>query len=100
MMESLIGPAGIVVGIIITYLTFVRGRDKELREDASEAAEVKSKLNYIGSGISDIKDVVNHNEGKLDELTIQVARVEESAASAHQRIDNLYKDKRDEGNRR
>ncbi|MBS4172140.1 hypothetical protein [Bacillus sp. FJAT-49736] len=76
-----------VIGLIIGLFTFNRNRDKDVRSDASESAVIRTKLDNISSGIDSIRIDIKANERRVSELSERVIRVEESAKSAHKRID-------------
>lgn len=83
MWEPLIGSLGTLIGVLVTYLTFVRGRDKELRKEASETATDRSTLKHIGSNVDDIKTIVKLDGERLNDIITKVAINDESTKSAH-----------------
>lgn len=92
--ETLIGSIGTLFGVVITYLTFVKGRDKEIKEKASEQTTMTVQLQHIGTGVDEIKKNMNDNEEKVNKMHNDLIRVDESAKSAHKRIDNLVEKER------
>lgn len=84
-----IGAIGTVFGIIITWLTFSRGRDKEVRSDASRNAVIETKLDNINQSVNSIAVKLEVNEQRWAATDKQVARIDESVKSAHKRIDSL-----------
>jgi len=86
--------AGIVIavaGLLLSYLSYQLARTKEVKTDTQESAELKAELGYIRKGVDDIRIDLKANEKNIVALTERVAKVEESAKSAHRRIDVLEK---------
>lgn len=88
-MDVAIGAVSVLFGMLITYLTFLRGRDKEIKTDAAEQAKVSIQLNHISNGVNDIKLDLKTNERQINQLSEQVARIDEGVKSAHKRINKL-----------
>ena len=86
--------AGIVIavaGLLLSYLSYQLARTKEIKSDGQESAELKAELGYIRKGVDDIRIDLKANEKNIAHLTERVTRVEESAKSAHRRLDILEK---------
>jgi septal ring factor EnvC (AmiA/AmiB activator) len=86
--------AGIVIavaGLLLSYLSYQLARTKEVKTDTQESAELKAELGYIRKGVDDIRIDLKANEKNIAHLTERVTRVEESAKSAHRRLDILEK---------
>lgn len=92
-MEVIVGVACAVGGFAISYMTFQRGRDKEIKtdatENATESAKVTVKLDHISSGVDDIKIDLKTNEREINKINTELVKVNESTKSAHKRIDKL-----------
>lgn len=88
-MEWLIGVIGTLAGFLISYLSFQRTRDKDLKSDAQEDGVIKTKLDSIGKGVDDIRIDLKANEKQMFRMSEQLVRVDESTKSAHKRIDKL-----------
>lgn len=88
-MEWLIGVIGTLAGFLISYFSFQRTRDKDLKSDAKEDGVIKTKLDSIGKGVDDIRIDLKANEKQLIRMGEQLVRVDESTKSAHKRIDKL-----------
>mgnify|MGYP001392144136 CR=1 FL=1 len=86
---ALLGAISTVFGMVITYFTFMRGRDKTIRHDAEESAKVSTKLDHISRGVDDIRIDLKSNEKQINNVAERVTRVEESAKQAHLRINKL-----------
>ncbi len=91
MWEPMIGSVGTLIGVLVTYLTFVKGRDREIQKEATEKANMSTQLQSIGKGVNEIKEKVNVNEDKMDRMNEKLIRIDESTKSAHKRIDNIVK---------
>lgn len=88
-MEIAIGTISVLLGMALSYLTFMRGRDKQVRSDATEQAKVSYKLDHIGRVVEDIRINDKDKDRQLVQLSETVVRVDESNKSAHKRIDKL-----------
>jgi hypothetical protein len=84
---ALIGAVSTIFGVVISFISFNRGRDKDVRDDASESAVIRTKLEQINSGVESIRIDIKANEKRVSELTERVIRIEESTKSAHKRLD-------------
>jgi septal ring factor EnvC (AmiA/AmiB activator) len=78
-----------VGAFILGYLAFKRERDKDVRNEASDSAVIRTKLDNISSGVDSIRIDMKANEKRVSELSERVIRVEESSKQAHKRIDHL-----------
>lgn len=93
MWETLIGSLGTLFGVVITYLTFVKGRDKEIRSEAAKDATLETQLTHIIGGVDEIKVKMSIDDDKVNRMSNDIIRIDESAKSAHKRIDNIVKGK-------
>jgi septal ring factor EnvC (AmiA/AmiB activator) len=84
-----IGIVCTVLGLLIGFLAFKRERDNDVRNDASESALIKTKLDNINAGVESIRIDIKANEKRVSDLSERVIRVEESSKQAHKRIDTL-----------
>jgi hypothetical protein len=78
-----------IVGLVIGFLTFNRNRDKDVRNDASESAVIRTKLDSIGLSVDSIRIDLRASEQRWNMLSETVIRVDESTKQAHKRIDAL-----------
>ena len=78
-----------VFGMVISYFTFIRNRDKDVRQDATENAKVSAKLDHISRGVDDIRIDLKSNEREINRVAERVTRVEESTKQAHLRINKI-----------
>ena len=80
-----------ILALIIGFLTFNRNRDKDVKTDASESAVIKTKLDSISNGVSNIQIEIKANEKRVNDLSEKYVRIDESLKSAHKRIDAFEK---------
>lgn len=88
-MEALIAVGCTVGGFVISYITFRRGENKELKSETKEKTEVSVKLDNISSGVDNMRLDMKDNNRQVGRINETLIRVEESAKSAHKRIDKL-----------
>lgn len=81
-----------VGGFLISYLTYQLNKQKEVKTDTAQDAQIKAQLDYIGKGVDDIRIDLKANERQMAQLGERVTRVEESAKQAHKRLDNFEKE--------
>lgn len=83
--------------MLISYLTFMGKRDKNIKSDATESAtqqaEVNVKLNHIIKGVDDVKLDLKTNERQINQINTELVKVNESVKSAHKRIDKIDKER-------
>jgi len=72
-------------GIVLGWL----GRSRTIRKDGAEDGELRASVNYIRQGVDDLRVEIRLMRQDYADLVERVARVEESAKSAHRRIDRL-----------
>ncbi len=70
---------------------------KDIEERAANNAKVNMKLDLISQNVSDIKNETSATRVEVRNLTERVVAVEQSAKSAHHRIDDMVgkKEERD-----
>lgn len=88
-LEALLAAGSVVFGMFISYFTFIRNRDKDVRQDATENAKVSAKLDHISRGVDDIRIDLKSNEREINRVAERVTRVEESTKQAHLRINKI-----------
>ena len=91
MWETLIGSLGTLFGVVITYLTFVKGRDKEIRTEAMRDATIETQLRNIDTGVIEIRSSIQTTDEKVNKMHNDLIRIDENAKSAHKRIDNIVR---------
>src|SRR5699024_11984350 len=96
MWETLIGSLGTLFGVVITYLTFVKGRDKEIRTEAMRDATIETQLRNIDTGVIEIRSSIQATDEKVNKMHNDLIRIDENAKSAHKRIDNIVRKRSEE----
>lgn len=86
---TMIAILGTISGVVFGYLGQHRAGKKEVQSDAKTHTELKTNLDYIRRGVDDIRIDLKAQENKVSDLAGAVIRLEESAKSAHKRIDGL-----------
>lgn len=84
---QLIGALGTISAITFAIITASRASKKAAKDDATAIAVLNSDLGYVKSGIDRIEQTQRNSDTMLHELTAQVSRAEDSAKSAHHRLD-------------
>lgn len=78
-----------VLSLLVGILTFNRSRDKDVKNDASESAVIKTKLDTISRGVENIQIEIKANEKRVSELAEKVIRIEESNKALHERVNKI-----------
>jgi septal ring factor EnvC (AmiA/AmiB activator) len=81
-----------VLGVIIAYQGYQLNKQKQVKNDTQESAELKAELGYIRRGVDNIQIDLKANEKQIIALGERVTRVEESSKQAHKRIDAIEKE--------
>ena len=76
---------------IVAIITLARNGKKDTQDDTIQKATMTADLKYIRDGIDEMKVDNRVIKADIGDLQTKVARVEQSVASAHQRIDDLKK---------
>ena len=87
---AVIAATAAISGIVLGWL----GRSRTVRQDGAADGELRASVNYIRQAVDDMRVEIRLMRQDYADLVERVARVEESAKSAHRRIDRL------EGNER
>lgn len=66
-----------------------RNDKKDTAEETAQLTTVIVKLENIGDGVSEIKSDMKNVKGEVQELRERLVVVEQSAKSAHHRLDGL-----------
>ena len=84
---TVISVLGTISSILFAFLAFKRNSRADTKEVGRESGTVISDLGYIKSSIERIEKRLDNSEQKFDAFSTRLARVEESVASAHKRLD-------------
>ena len=83
----IISALGLVVTLIFNVISANRNGKQDTEEKATSIAVLNSDMGYVKSGIDDIKLKQGATDNILRDLTSKVTKAEDSAKSAHHRID-------------
>ena len=86
--ETIVAIAVPVVALLFTALTFKRLITKDTEDSAANSARMSADISYIRTSIDDIKVDNRVIKEDINSLQAKVARVEQSAESAHRRLDD------------
>ena len=78
-----------IVGMLVGLFSFLNGREKDSNGQASFDAEVKTKLDFIGEDVKDIKAESRLVRTELYEVRETATSALTLAKNAHERIDHL-----------
>lgn len=78
-----------IVGVVISYLAFFRNVKKDSEDTGSSKGQMVSDLGYIKAGVDDLKQEQREQRKTNAQMAERMAAVEQSAKSAHHRIDFL-----------
>ena len=76
-----------VVGIIISYATFQRNKNNDIRSNSREDAETKAKLDYIATAVDEIRYDNKSRDREIQSMRERLVILEASVKSAHKRLD-------------
>ena len=78
-----------LIALMFTAMSFSRNKHHDTSAEATERANLAADVKYIRSGIDDMKVENRKTREDVSELTKKVVVIEESAKSAHRRIDEI-----------
>jgi len=93
MVWQIISAIGVVCTIIFAFLAFRRETKKIDNAAGTQTGTMLTEIGYIKGGVDDIKRQQEKQAERHLEVVTRLTKVEESAKSAHHRIDNLEKGK-------
>lgn len=80
-------------GMVLGWAARIKADKKDCAEAAAHDTAIdtalKSDVDYIKRGVDDIKLDMRAQASKIEDIDRRVTRVEESAKSAHKRLDSL-----------
>ena len=86
-MYEVIAAIGTISAIFFAVISFMRTNKRETEDKATSIAVLNSDIGYVKSGIDDIKQKQTVSDSMLHDLTSKVTKAEDSAKSAHHRLD-------------
>lgn len=87
-LSLLFGAIGTILGVIGALVTL----RKDSKQDGAEDAHVRAKVDYIASGVDDIRLDMRTQANKIETLNERLIRNEESTKQAHKRINDILKE--------
>ncbi|MFL0251416.1 hypothetical protein ACJDT4_13415 [Clostridium neuense] len=78
-----------LLGVVVSFFTITTYYKTNGQHDGN----ISTKIDYIQRGVDDIRIDIKAQDNKIEGLIEKVAKVEESAKSAHHRIDTLEEGK-------
>lgn len=91
----LVGIVSVAFAVFFGLKSNRRNDVKDIEERAANNAKVNMKLDLISQNVSDIKSETKATREDVRSLTERVVAVEQSAKSAHHRIDDIIGKKED-----
>lgn len=76
-------------GLFIAIITVLLSSRRDTRGDAAERAETKAMLSSIKGGVDDLRVDNRTMREDIRKMAVDLARVDQSAKSAHHRIDDI-----------
>lgn len=84
--------ANLIIGIVSAFIGILAGAigikrtfKNDIKEESNSQTRFEMQLNYISRGVDDIKLDIKMQDNKINGVIERVAKVEESAKSAHKR---------------
>lgn len=84
-----ISVASAISGIILGWKGHAQEAKSQAAKHTTQDTKLRTDLDYLIRGVDDIRLEQKSQDRKLDDISDRVARVEESAKSAHKRIDHI-----------
>lgn len=92
---SLVGVCISAISVVVVLVFNLKGSKrtdtKDIAREAEERAETKILLRQIGADVSDVKSNMSTMRTDIKDLSERVVIVEQTAKSAHKRIDDYMK---------
>ena len=76
-------------GLLVAAITLLLSSRRDTRGDAAQRAQTTAKLDSIAHGVDDLRVDSRALRSDLSKMAVDLARVDQSARSAHHRIDDL-----------
>jgi len=80
-----------VIGAVMVVKNSILVTKKDAKAETRSNTILETKLDYVVKGIDDIKLDSRDQARQINDVSERVVRIEESAKSAHKRIDELEK---------
>ena len=79
-----------VLSLLIAALALYRNVKGDTKQDAGQMTEVIVKLETINENVKDVKSDMKDVKAEVEKMKERIIVVEQSAKSAHKRIDALH----------
>jgi hypothetical protein len=93
---AVIGLLSAVSGMVLGWTGFSRASRQSASENGKVQGTFQSDMDYIKRGVDDIRIDLKAQGKEINQLSVRMATVEESAKSAHKRIDRLEETKHED----
>ena len=80
-----------LLGLLVAVLTVILAGRRDTRGDAAERAETRAMLTSIMGGVDDLRVDNRAMREEVQRMAVELARVDQSAKSAHRRLDDLQR---------
>ncbi|MCL6458487.1 MAG: hypothetical protein K6T85_10830 [Gorillibacterium sp.] len=94
---AMISVIAAISGVMLGWAGRERSVKSEAKSDASSSAVLHTDVEYIKRGVDDIRLEQRAQRSQIDDLTVRVAKLDESAKSLHKRVDRLERIEDKEG---
>ena len=84
----IVSALGVIFSLIFNLVAVNRNNKQETKEKATSIAVLNSDMGYVKSGIDDIKAKQSDTDNAMRDFATRVTQAEDSAKSAHHRLDN------------
>ncbi len=86
---AIIGVVGTILGGVLSYAAFHRNSKKDSEEEGKSSGTMLTEIGYIKGGIDRIERKQDAQDARYIGMAERMSAVENSAKSAHHRIDRL-----------
>jgi hypothetical protein len=92
---TIIGIAGVLCGIVFSYIGYQKGLKTESKEQGEQKGILLTEIGYIKRGIDSIEKKQDAHDRRFSAIEEKIGRVDECAKSAHKRLDEHVINHRD-----
>ena len=85
--DTILGLVFGLSGMMLGWLSWLRSRKKDSEAETGQSIAFRVDLEYIKRGVDDIRADQRRLRNEMGTMADRLARVEESAKSAHKRLD-------------
>ena len=80
-----------VIGVVLSIITFVAGRQSSAKNQGLQDGQILTELGYLKSNTDEIKKRLDEEDHRHIETIQKLAELDSSLKSAHKRLDGLEK---------